>query len=139
MALVVGTNSWATVAEANTYFTTSYGRSDWAGFTDTVKETLLITAFNWINQQSQFSIAASNTTDIVKQAQYEAAWYWYKYHANTEDRRALFYQGVREFEISKFREELEAPMFPDFIGEILEDYLSNVGGQIVTVTRELST
>lgn len=139
MALTVGTNSWVTVTEANDYFLTSYGRSVWASLSNSEKETLLISAYNWIQQQSIFSISATSTDSAVKQGQYETSWYIYSYWNQTEDRRALYAQGVREFKISKFSEKLEPPEFPQHIIDILEDFLINLGGGFSTWDRTLST
>ena len=123
MALTVGTNSWVTVAEADAYFADHFGRSAWAGLANSVKEQLLISAYRWIQQQAIFSISPTSTADAVKQAQYETAWYIYKYFDNHEDRRALITQGVKRFQISKFEEELEEAGFPKFIKDILKDSL----------------
>ncbi len=139
MALTVGTNSWVTVAEADTYFLTRWGASDWAGFSAANKETLLISAYNWIQQQAIFSISPTSTDAKVKQAQYEAAWFLYNYNTEMEKRRALYAQGVKAFEISKFSETLQAPEFPAFIADILEDEIVTAGGTFPTVSRELNT
>ena len=138
MALTVGTNSWVTVAEADTYFLNRYGASGWAGFSIANKEILLISAYNWIQQQAIFSISASSTSAKVKQAQYEAAWFLYNYMSSMEERRALYAQGVRSFHISKFSESLQAPEFPVFIATILEDSLTSAGGTFPTVSRDMA-
>lgn len=137
MALVVGTNSWATVAEADDYFSTKYGAASIWGPLDTTteKEPLLISAYNWIQQQSKFSISPTETADIVKQAQYETAWYIYNYKTAHDKRNALYSSGVREFDISKWGEKLEMPVFPVDISDMLGDYLTDVGGVFVTASR----
>lgn len=136
MALVVGTNSWATVAEADTYFSEKYGASAWAGLANAEKESLLISAYRWIQQQAIFSISPSSTSAVVKQAQFETAWYIYNFWAEHEKRRALYVQGVTKFKISSFSEDLQGAGFPDFIKDILEDSLVGVGGYFPEITRD---
>jgi len=135
MGLVVGTNSWVTVAEADTYMADRWNSSAWLTLTNTQKEQLLITSYRWIQAQPQFSIPASSTLAVVKNAQIELAWYIYSFFDETEKRRALYTQGVRRFKLSKWEEELEEGGFPDFINDILADELIGLGGYFPTVQR----
>lgn len=135
--ITVGTNSWVTLAEANTYFETRYNASGWASISDVNKISLLITACNWIRSQSEFSIALTVTADIIKQGQYETAWYIYNWYDDHEKRRALKSQGVKDFTISRFSESLEASDFPFFLKKYFFDYVANLGGVFATVEREL--
>lgn len=137
MSLSVGTNSWVTVAEADAYFSDRWLASAWAGLANTQKEQLLITAYRWIQAQSFFSIPASSTSVKVKNAQFELAWYIYKFFGETEKRRALYTQGVREFKLSKWEETLEEGGFPDFIMDMLGDEIVNLGHRFPTISREL--
>lgn len=135
--IIVGTNSWVTIVEANAYFINKWGAaSDWASLTNTQKEQLLITAFNWINQNNNYSIPASSTAVKVKQAQYEMAWFIYQYSNEYEKRRALFASGVRRFDILSFEEELAKQEMPSHIAGLLNDFLSNSGNRFFTLTRE---
>ncbi len=134
--ITVGTNSWVTIAEADIYFESRYGASAWAGLSTANKTSLLITAYNWINSQIQFTIAASATAAVVKNAQCESAWYIYSYWTEHEDRRALYTQGVREFDISKFSEKLELPEFPAWISDMLDGYLTDAGGTFPLYNRD---
>lgn len=135
MALTVGTNSWVTVAEADTYFDERFGASAWAALPNATKEQLLISAYRWIQAQSLFTIAASSTAEIVKQAQMETAWYMYKYWDQHEDRRALVAQGVTDFKISQFEETLSEVKFPGFISDMLEDFITGGGSTFPVVNR----
>ena len=134
--ITVGVNSWATVSEADTYFLTSYGRDAWGTFTTATKESLLITAFNLITQSAELAVPAGSTEAIVKQAQYELSWYIYGNWTTHEEREALYAQGVREFDISKFGEKLEAPRLPSRVTSMLNDYITNIGG-FALITRDL--
>jgi hypothetical protein len=137
VTIIVGTNSWVTLAEANAYFEAKYNVSDeWAALTDTVKNQLLISAYNWINQQTIFSIPAASTAYIVKQAQFEAAWYLYKFGKEDEKRRALIGQGVTSFDLSQWSETLDKYEFPAFITGMLDDFFVGAGGYKVTFTRD---
>lgn len=120
MSLVVGTNSWVTLVEANAYMNDKWDASDWSGLTDLQKESLLISAYRRI--RSVFSIAASNTDENVKYAQIELAWYIYEYWDDHERRAALYAQGVREFKISRFSETLVGTQLPQHVLDLLDDY-----------------
>ena len=137
MALTVGTNSWVTVAEANTYFADRFGASTtWASLTNAQKEQLLITAFRWIQSRPEFSISASATDTYIKEAQMELAWWIYNYMDAHEQRRALYIHGVRNFQLSKWEEELDKSEFPGFISDMLADALTGLGGYFPTATRD---
>lgn len=138
MPPVVGTNSWVTIAEANTYFTNKYGASAWAGLSDTVKTQLLITAYRWMKALPDVSIPDSSTSTTVKNAQCEVAWYIYNFYADHEKRQALHTQGVRSFTLSKFSETLDAPSFPQWIKDMLGDFISGGNNAFPRVQRNLS-
>lgn len=135
MALSVGTNSWVTVAEADAYFSEKFGASVWAALLNATKEQLLISAYRWIQSQTMFTIEATSTAEKVKQAQYETAWYMYKYWDQHEDRRALIAQGVTDFKISEFEETLSEVKFPGFISDLLEDFITGGGFSFPVVNR----
>jgi hypothetical protein len=137
VTIIPGTNSWVTLAEANAYFESKYNASDeWAALTDTVKMQLLISAYNWINQQSIFSISPSSTDEKVKQAQIEAAWYLYKHGEEDEKRRALIGQGVTSFDLSQWSETLSKYEFPRFLSDLLKDFFVGKGGYKITFSRD---
>lgn len=135
--LTVGTNSWVTVAEANTYFDEKYGASAWATLGLHEKERLLISGYRWIMAQSFFSISPASTAPAVKQAQCEAAWFLYMHNEALEKRRGLYVTGVRQFDISAFSETLAEPAFPEFIKDILDHFTVGMGGTFGTASRTL--
>jgi len=126
-----------TVAEADAYFLDRFNASAWSTLTNTDKETVLISAYRWIQAQSLFSISPTATAEIIKQAQCETAWFMYNYFADYEDRRALYDQGVRDFKISEFEETLAGAQFPSFISGMLEDSIVSGGGTFPTAFRTL--
>jgi len=131
-------DSWVTIPEADLYFSTKFGCAAWNGFSETEKSSLLITAFNWINQQADFIISPTETSIKVKQAQMEAAWFIYKWWDGYEERRALQSGGVKSFSVSKFSESYEQIQFPAFIGNMLLGFISSVGGSgFALMTRDL--
>lgn len=135
-AVVVGTNSWVTVAEADAYFDEKYGCAAWAGLAANTKAQLLISGYRWIMAQSFFTISPAATSAAVKQAQCEAAWFLYLNNTNLEKRRALYATGVRSFDVSEFSEDLAAPEFPAYIKDILKDFVK-AGGVFGTASRTL--
>jgi hypothetical protein len=137
MSLTVGANSWVTLSEANSYFDGSFLAYDgWNALTDSVKERLLISAYRWINQQSILSIPAASTSQKVKDAQCEAAWYLYSYGDEGAKRESLIAQGVTEFKLVDWQEKLAAYNFPESIKDLLGDFYVGKGGYKVTFERE---
>lgn len=133
---VPGTNLWATSMEADAYFADKYNASAWAALTNAQKAQLLISAFNWINRFSAYSIPASLIDPKVKFAQFEAAWFLYHFNDEGEKRSALHAQGVRSFRVSEFSENLDEQTLPVNIQGLLIGFVSGVGDRTVTVTRQ---
>lgn len=125
MALViVGTNSWVTVAEADAYLDGKYGASAWAALPAGDKAALLITACNWLRRQTGFSIPITSTDPNVKAAQCEAAWFWYQHGEEWDKRAALYASGVRSFTVMSWSEDLSCPGLPQFIKDMVLDFAS---------------
>lgn len=108
MALVVGTNSYVTVAEADDYLTSRINSQGWFDLSETgapgeqTKESLLGSSFYWLSRGTSFNLPEGETTDQnIKQAQIEGALYLLKYSAEHEERLALQSQGVKSFKLSK--------------------------------------
>lgn len=136
--MTVGQDTWITLTDADKYFQTKWGASAWLSLNNNQKESLLITAYNWINQQSFFSISPASTDRAVLQAQCEAAWFIYKFFDGYEERRALQEAGVKAFIISEFEEDFNnKQQFPKFISDILKDFTSSPNGGFALMTREL--
>lgn len=133
--ITVGVNSWVTIAEADAYFSDRFGASKWFELITSVKTDLLISAYRWIQQQSMFTISATSTSAKVLQAQYETAWFIYKFFDKYEERRALFASGVRRFKIEQFEEDLEKAGFPEFISDMLSDSVTKGTGTFPKAQR----
>jgi hypothetical protein len=111
MALVVGTNSWSTRAEADAYLTDRIGATDWFGLADVPanpgedsKDSFLISAFHWLQGSPELDIPSSASDDGVKNAQIEAALFLYSHYSDLDERRAAISMGVSSFAYSKRRE-----------------------------------
>lgn len=134
MSLVVGTNSWTTVSEADTYLTNKINAADWFDNTlipetddpgEISKESLLVSAYNWLFSAPELSLPVSTTTDEnVKKAQIEAAWFLYKHDDALDERRAAIYTGVTSFKLSKRSENLDINnlIIPSYIMGYLRGY-----------------
>lgn len=123
MAIDVGTNSWVTLAEAETYFSDHIGSTPWDALTDSNKSKYLITAYRWIYYDSAFPVPASSSETAVKNAQCEAALFLINYYTGHNKREALIAGGVKEFEYGKRREDLTSVKKP----QTVIDMLSSVG------------
>lgn len=135
--VVVGVNSWVTIAEADAYFEAKWGAAKWASLTLTQKAQLLISACRWIRQQSTLSVTLSSTAELVKNAQLEAAWFIYQWFDEYEKRRALTSSGVRSWKALDASETLAAVEFPAFLSDMLSDFIVEAGGLIVSASRDL--
>ncbi len=112
MALTIGANSWASVAEADTFLADRIDAEAWfllaasgaAGVR--TKESLLVSAFHWLTGSPQLSMPGSSTDDNVKNAQIEAAWFLQEYYEEMKDRRAALATGVESLRMSRRTENL---------------------------------
>lgn len=132
MALVVGTNSWATVVEADNYLTDKVGATAWFELVETgepggeSKESYLVTAFHWLSGSPNLEIGPTVVDDDVKNAQAEAAFYLLNYGDERFDREHMASSGVVEFEYSKRMEKLDINkiQIPPYIMGMLRQYSS---------------
>jgi hypothetical protein len=113
MAIVVGTNSWVTIVEADAYLTDRIEAEDWFTLSDSAgpgevsKTSLLVTSFNWLIGSAMLEIAKSSTDDNVKNAQIEAALHLQKHYTELDDRRANIASGLKAFKFSERSETLD--------------------------------
>lgn len=98
-AIIVGTNSWVTVAEADTYFEARLNAAAWSSATATQKIQALIMAYRQLNAAS-YSFP-STAVDAMKYAQFEQALFLLSYSSDIDARTALQAQGVTEAGIVK--------------------------------------
>ncbi len=107
MAIQVGTNSYVTIVEADTYLTDRLEAEEWFNLVDTgtpgqaSKTTYLISAYNWLQSAPALSLPSSSNDDNLKQAQIEAAFYLLEHYTALNARRAIQAQGVESARLSK--------------------------------------
>lgn len=134
-SLVVNTNTWVTLAEADSYLEERLGADAWVSVSDTNKIQCLITAFRWINRDPNYTISV--VTNSLKWAQIVLAWYVYNNLDEHEKRAALYNQGVRKFIVSRFHETLVKGGLPEEVKDLLTDYAYNAGGYLPVIEREI--
>jgi len=129
MALIVGQNSWASVSEADTYLADRIYAEDWFALDSSgdpgvvTKESLLVSSFNWLLNNSSFSLSPALTDDSVKNAQIEGGLYLFNHYVEADERIAAKASGVTEFKISQKMEKLDGDLFiPSIISDRLSDY-----------------
>jgi len=98
MNLTVGTNSWISVADADTYFKTRlFANRLWNDqLTQPDKEAALITAFNQIFGCGQFDLSLDDESSTIRQAQCEMALFLLQHLADSDSRMGLQAQGVTQ-------------------------------------------
>lgn len=142
VTLTVGTNSWVSVTEADTYFNEKYGASAWAAIVADDKKRLLITACNWIRQQTELSIEMSATDITIKHAQFELAWFVRNYYEDFDKHRAMSASGITSWKALDASEALLGnfkafPNFPEFILEMLTGYTTDSENAFPRVSRDV--
>jgi hypothetical protein len=135
VTLIVGTNSWVTLAEANAFLETQFSNNWDSISSDDDKKKCLITAFWWLFNSSNFTIPKSSTNENVKNAQMLLADWIYGYYEEWKDRNALIAGGVKSFTLSKWREVLEKATIPNDIQDMLNSF--KTGENFFTVTRDV--
>ena len=120
--ITVGTNSWVTEAEANTYFDARIKSSDY--WTDGASDNVpaLITAYNWLN--AKYSLPTVGTTTI-KNAQCEMSFFLLQHQPDLDLRMGLQAQGVIQAGVVKERYKddnyVEMPI-PPIVQKLLASY-----------------
>ena len=135
MSLSVGTNSWATIAETDTYLEDRINATDWFALTESstpgaiTKASILVTAFFWLSNAAELNIAPSVTSATVKNSQAEAALFLLKYFDEYDARRAAISSGLESFIMSKRHEKFNKGNIgiPEYILAMLSDYRVDSG------------
>lgn len=140
MAIVVGTNSWLTLAEAESYFSTRINSTAWSGLPDNAtKEKYLISAFNWIYYDPAFTAPSTADDDAVKYGQCEGALFLITYGDEYYKRDALIASGVTSFDYSKWSEDLGEIVKPAAIFNFFLAVGYYRGGIAMTILEDPST
>jgi hypothetical protein len=134
MALAVGTNSWVTRAEADTYLADRIGTDLWDALTDANKDKYLVTAYYWIINYPGVTATASDTDQNLKNAQIEAALFLVSFYDDLNSRSGLYTSGVRRFTKSKWSETLEKQTLPPSVENPLSEGGFYNGGSAACIT-----
>lgn len=125
VTITVGTNSWVTEAEANTYFEARVKGSDYwtAGASD--NKPALVTAYNWLNAAYDLPVVGTTT---IKNAQCEMALFLLQHQPDLDLRMGLQVQGVIAAgvvkERYKFDNSVELPV-PPIVQQLLQSYATD--------------
>jgi len=139
VTVIVGTNSWITLAEADDYMDGKVEDTNWDSKTGDQKNRAIVSAFRMIYNSGKFNIPKTATAQIVKDAQSELADYLAEFYSSHKKRTALRAQGVNDFKVSKWEEKsFKDPEIPSYIVDMLDDYLQGVGGYFPTVSRDFN-
>lgn len=135
----VGTNSWATLAEAETYFLGRLNaRHYWNA--DAEKEPALITAYKQIINSGIFSGFPTTTSQLMKDAQCEQALFLLAAGDDLETRQSLQAQGVKQAGLVKETYDgsaKEGVIIAPVVLEMLDSYLTyGPGGFAVELERD---
>jgi len=135
-SITVGTNSWVTVATANTYFEGRIHGDDY--WTDSASDNIpaLITAYNWLNAGG-YSFPAT-PVQVMKDAQCEMAFFLLQHQPDLDLRMGLQVQGVIAAGVVKERYKddntVELPI-PPIVQQLLEDYDTKRPVYLVNIER----
>lgn len=143
MALVVGTNSWCTISEADTHLTDRLGAANWFLLSDSgdpgteSKTSLLITSFYLLFNNVLFDIAISSSDENVKHAQIEFALFLLENRIDYFKRMQMQASGIEQFTRSEWSEKLKEIGIPVNILGMLTEY--GVGNTVVTLLSPYDT
>ncbi|MGD9163008.1 MAG: hypothetical protein PVG39_31675 [Desulfobacteraceae bacterium] len=141
MAISVGVNSWATIAEAQDLLEFQAGAGNWFALDETPsspgspsQESFLRMAYTWLINCGGYTIPASSTNAKVKTAQILFALFLLNNQKDFERRQNLIASGVKEFSYSKWSETLGEITAPYYIDALLTDF--QAANNIVPITRD---
>lgn len=143
MAIIIGTNSWATVAEADAYLTNKVGTSSWFALAETPtspgdpsKESYLIMSYEYLLSNCGYSIPADSTDENVKKAQIEFAYYLLNNQEAFDERSEIIASGVKEFKASKWSEKYADNLNGEvMLPRVVQNYLK--GYYLLNVTMRV--
>ena len=133
--ITVGTNSWVTEAEANTYFAARVKAGDY--WVDGEDDNLasLITAYNWLNAKYDLPVVG---TTAIKNAQCEMALFLLQHQPDLDLRMGLQVQGVIAAGVVKERYKgdntVEMPV-PPIVQQLLQEYDTDKPVYLVNLER----
>ena len=136
MALTVGTNSWVTVAEADTYLGDRVGVSQyWDAIAE--KAAALVTAYRWLVGSGEFAFPTT-VTQIMKDAQCEYALFMIQHQPDIDLRLGLQEQGVIEAGIvkEKYRGGNPGIPYPPIVQSMLRPFTTSGPFKLINLERD---
>jgi len=133
--ITVGTNSWVTEAEANTYFASRVKADDY--WTDGGDDSIasIVTAYNWLS--AKYTLPVVGTT-AIKNAQCEMALFLLQHQPDLDLRMGLQAQGVITAGVVKERYKddntVEMPI-PPIVQQLLQAYDTNRPVYLINLER----
>lgn len=134
MPITVGTNSWITEADADTYFGTRFASSDyWCSGVD--KDGALITAHQWLKNNPNLTFPTT-VSQSMKDAQCEMALFLLQHQPDIDLRMGLQAQGVIEAGIvkEKYSQRSSVPI-PAVVMALIEAYRGDSPVRMINISR----
>lgn len=134
MLLVVGTNTWVSLEDANIYMSTRLGASTFWN-TAAEKEAALVTAYNFL-MASDYDFPTDISNNMIM-AQCETALFLLQHQEDMDARMGLQAQGVTEAGVvqEKYSESLTIPL-PAVVRKLIAVYETITGFETVNVSRD---
>ncbi len=136
-AIVAGTNSWVTEAEANTFLGDRLDADTYWIDDEPDNTRALLTAYNWLNNSGRFDFP-DVAVQIMKDAQCEYALFLLQHQPDIDLRMGLISQGVVKAGVVKEeydRKETGIPI-PPFVSDMLSDYQTQTPFYIFDIERD---
>jgi hypothetical protein len=138
--LVVGTNSWASLQEAEDYFITRFGiGTSWSGLLEANKVAVLISSYNALIGSGLYDFPAEvvNFTSGMKKAQCEMALFLIIHQADMDVRMGLQAQGVNQAGIVQetYGKEVDGIPIPPIVRQLLKSYITDSDIHVIGIER----
>jgi hypothetical protein len=133
--ITVGTNSWITLADAETFFGSRFASSEyWCSGVD--KTGALITAYHWLANNPNFTFPTT-ATQAMKDAQCEMALFLLQHQPDIDLRMGLQAQGVIEAGIVKEKYARKSGLpIPPVVMALLDSLRGDSPIKMVNVERD---
>lgn len=135
--IVVGTNSWISLEDAEDYMATRIG-SGVVWNTGAEKEAALITAYNQLTGCGKFSFTTEISQNMLN-AQCEMALFLLKHQEDIDGRKGLQAQGVTSANIigETYDKDMAGELpIPAMVSQLLIDYKSATAAAAITLERD---
>jgi len=135
--ITTGTNSWVSLADANTYFDDRPNSTDyWVSGAN--KNRSILYAYKLLTRSRRFSLPTT-AVQVMKDAQCELCYFLLQHGEDLDIRMGLQAQGILQTgilrETYKDRDSIEFP-FPAVVVDLLSDYDNVRGAYILDVERD---